>query len=358
MKIGIISMVSDNYGNRLQNYALQEVLTEMGNLVETLNNPWNDDYNPGKELVKSNVKKFIYGLTRKPARYERKINFDKFNNTFIKFSKFWLNLENDRKKAAEYYDLFICGSDQVWNSEAWEITGKYFADFADKKKRASYAASFGIENIIEDRKGEFKDYLLGMNYISVREQSGVNIVENLIGKKVNCHLDPTLLLSASEWNNVVGKSLKVNDKYMLCYFLGSVSEDFLSEIARYSKEMNIKIFSICNEQNATHNNVGPDEFVSLIRNAEFILTDSFHGTVFSIIYHKPFYTFSRKGVKQSMDTRVTSLLKLLGFEERFEPNYKELNQIFNVDFNKADEVLKKEKKKAMEYLSLVTKSSS
>ena len=354
MRIGIITMISDNYGNRLQNYALQEALIKIGNTVETLNNPWEDDYNKHKELIKQNIKKLFYILFRIPLRYKRKIKFDKFNNENIIFSNLWLNQEKDRRKANEYFDLFVCGSDQVWNSEAKEINGKYFAAFADENKRISYAASFGIESIMEERKEEFTNYLKGMKYISVREQSGIKIVEELTGNKAYCHIDPTLLLNASEWDAIATECPTNKERYIFCYFLGKPSQRILREIEKYKEKNKIKVYSISSEYDATHNNVGPEEFIALIRDAEFVLTDSFHGTVFSIIYQKPFYSFSRNGVKESMDTRILSLLDLSGLEDRFEPQMLDLEKIYKINFNDSKISLEKERKKAMKYLKMVS----
>lgn len=354
MKVGIITMVSDNYGNRLQNYALQQVLVGLGNRVETLNNPWEENYNYRKEWLKSNAKKIFYYITRKPVRYRRKLEFEKFNKRNIVFSNFWLNKSSDRLKAANFYDLFVCGSDQIWNSEAKEITGKYFADFAEMDKRASYAASFGIEEVVQSRKNEFFKYLKGLNYISVREQSGVEIVKSLTGRNAFCHLDPTLLLQADEWDKISSETMEDKQRCVFCYFLGRPSEKLLQVLNSYQIKYNVKVCSIFSEGNSTHNNVGPSEFVSLIKNSEFVLTDSFHGTVFSIIYHKPFYTFSRCGVKKSMDTRVTSLLEVLKLSERFEPKHLTIEGAPKIDYNKVDVLLNQERKKAIDYLTAIT----
>lgn len=354
MRIGIITMISDNYGNRLQNYALQSVLSRLGNSVETLNNPWNKKYNVYLEWMKFNIKRLLYIITKRPKRFKRRIIFERFNHDNIVFSKYWLNKGKDKIAANKYYDMFICGSDQVWNSEAAEIDGKYFANFAEHNKRASYAASFGIESIVKDRKKEFRQYLLGMKYISVREHSGERIVEELINQKASCHIDPTLLLSSIQWDEVADKYKVTNKKYVFCYFLGKPTENVLNKLRKYKKENNIDVLSIWNGNDGSHNNVGPGEFLSLIKNAEIILTDSFHGTAFSIVYHKLFYTFSRNGVRESMDTRVVSLLELLGLRDRFEPDNWNLCEGLKIDFHNADCILEKERKKAIEYLAEIT----
>lgn len=355
MKVGIITLISDNHGNRLQNYALQEVLTEIGNEVETLNNPWEDDYNPYIEKLNFNIKKLIYYVLRNPKRYIRKIRFDQFNRQNIKFSKFWLNKEVDRNKANQLYDIFICGSDQVWNSEAKEITGKYFADFANENKRASYAASFGIDSIVSSRKEEFARYLSGMKYISVREQSGVNIAREFTNNNIYCHLDPTFLLTAERWNKVVTDPIDIKEKYIFCYFLGKPAEKTLSEIRKIQKKKEIKVCLICNMFDSPFNNIGPEGFVSLIKNAEFVLTDSFHGTAFSIIYEKPFYTFARTGVNQGMVSRVKSILNILRLQDRFEPSMLEDKYIYNINFEECRSILREERKKSLDYLKIITK---
>lgn len=355
MRIGIITMVSDNYGNRLQNYALQNVLSELGNSVDTLNNPWNINYNVYLEWLKFNIKKFLFFITKRPERFKRRINFEKFNHDNISFSKYWMNKKKDRIAANQYYDMFICGSDQVWNSEAAEIDGRYFADFADYDKRSSYAASFGIEKIVDDRKEEFTRYLLGMKHISVREHSGEHIVEELVNRKVSCHIDPTLLLSSSQWDKIADQYKIANHKYIFCYFLGKPTEAILNRLREYEKETNIEVLSIWRGNDASHNNVGPGEFLALIKGADFVLTDSFHGTAISIIYHKSFYTFSRNGVRESMDTRVVSLLELLGLADRFEPTNWNLHDNSEIDFHDADCILENERKKATGYLIEITK---
>lgn len=356
MKICIITMISDNYGNRLQNYALQEVLKDLGHVVETIHNPWRKKYNISLEKCKFIIKKIIFYITKRPKRFKRKLNFEKFNDENIFFSRYWINKKKDRIKANKFYDLFVCGSDQIWNSEAEEIDGKYFADFADRKKRVSYAASFGIEYVVDERKKEFKKYLSEMEKISVREQTGSEVVEALINQRPECHIDPTLLLSKNKWDFIADKYKKPCEKYLFCYFLGKPTERILNFLNEYKKKNEkLNILSIWDREDGTHNNVGPGEFLGLIKNAEFILTDSFHGTVFSIIYHKPFYTFSRTGVKESMDTRVVSLLKLLELTDRFDPKNITLDGVEKIDFGKSKIILDREKKRAIEYIEGISK---
>lgn len=310
----------------------------------------------GDVIIMFLIKKIIFYITKRPKRFKRKLNFEKFNDENICFSRYWINKKRDRIKANKFYDLFVCGSDQIWNSEAEEIDGKYFADFADRKKRVSYAASFGIEYVVDERKKEFKKYLSEMEKISVREQTGSEVVEALINQRPECHIDPTLLLSKNKWDFIADKFKKPCEKYLFCYFLGKPTDHILNILNEYKKKNEkVNILSIWDRDDGTHNNVGPGEFLGLIKNAELILTDSFHGTVFSIIYHKPFYTFSRTGVKESMDTRVVSLLKLLELTDRFEPENITLDGVEQIDFGKSKIILDREKKRAIEYIEGISK---
>lgn len=353
MKVGIVTMISDNYGNRLQNYALQQVLKKIGNDVETLNNPWESSYNRYYHSFMSVLKTLIYRVTGKPIRYLRTIRFKNFNKKYIRFSKYWLNNNKDKNKAAEFYDMFVCGSDQVWNSQAKEIDGKYFASFASFDKRGSYAASFGINEVTPERADEFARYISGMKYISVREQSGLNIVQNLANRKAFCHLDPTLLLTSQEWDQIASEE-RSNEKYIFCYFLGTPSKELSQKIKKYASFHNLSIRILCDSINSPYNTCGPEQFISLIKNAEFILTDSFHGTVFSIIYEKPFYSFTRSGVKREMVSRIKSILDLLHMENRFEPRDLIETDIYNINYDVCNSLIVNERKKSLTYLKQIT----
>lgn len=353
MKVGIVTMISDNYGNRLQNYALQQILKKIGNDVETLNNPWEISYNRYYNFFMAAVKTLIYRVTGKPVRYLRTIRFKNFNKKYIKFSRYWLNKDKDINKAAEFYDMFVCGSDQVWNSEAKEIDGKYFASFASFDKRGSYAASFGINEVIPERTEEFSRYISGMKYISVREQSGLNIVQSLTNRKAFCHLDPTFLLTAQEWDQIASEE-QSKEKYIFCYFLGMPSKELIQKINNYAGFHNLSVRILCEFINSPYNTCGPAQFISLIKNAEFILTDSFHGTVFSIIYEKPFYSFTRNGVKREMVSRIKSILDLLHMENRFEPCDLIEKDIYNINYYICNSIIADERKKSLTYLKKIT----
>ncbi len=355
MKIAIITMVGNNYGNRLQNYALQEALKRIGAQTETLHNPWQESYNEFLYRIKFCIRRVLALVNWKRENVVREIKFKKFNQQYVRFSKLWLNNEKDRKKAANLYDLFLCGSDQVWNSDAKEINGKYFASFAPDEKKASYAASFGTDNIVEGRKEEFRNYLGGFSYISVRENSGVKIVNELINRKAEQHMDPTVLLKSEDWEKIEKKPEKIclKDDYLIAYVLGDHNSVMEEVVVKVAQKYSLKIIRLSEMGNLSSNveSVGPDEFIFLIHHAKCVITDSFHGTVFSILFHTPFFVFNRNGRGYEMSTRLESLLKIVGLEERFHPSKEECLLEKKIDFHMVDDVLELERKRSFEYLN-------
>ena len=226
MKIAIITLNGYfNYGNRLQNYALQRFLKILSkeSFSETV---WYERLNLkiGEKIVnyvnirdyilnKHNFRQFINS-----GRYMfdiiREYNFKKFSDKYIN-SVFDFEIKNDLN---ERYDYFIAGSDQIWNPH-WLKDETEFLQFADRNKRVAYAASFGVSEIKPDKVEQVKKGLEGINYISVREQAGAKIVKDLTGKDVPVLVDPTLLLTAEEWEKVMERPVwYCDEKYILVYF--------------------------------------------------------------------------------------------------------------------------------------------
>ncbi len=355
MKIAIITMISNNYGNRLQNYALQESLSKVGGCVETLHNPWLESHNEILYRIKRCVRRLLAVTDKKKKNVIRELSFAKFNKKYIKFSPLWLNKNKDRQRAAELYDLFICGSDQVWNSHAKEISGKYFADFASNHQKASYAASFGTDNICENRREEFQKYLSGFNHISVREKSGVKIVKELTDINAEQHMDPTVLLDKDDWEKIEKKPKRIslNSNYLVAYILGEDNSNMEAVISKISQKYNLEIIRLGEVCNPNAEIFSPDEFVYLLHHAKCVVTDSFHGTVFSIIFHTPFFTFGRKGVEGGMSTRLKSLVEILGLEKRFNPKMEQCNLEENIDFDDVDKTIEVERKRSFDYLNSI-----
>lgn len=362
MKIGIITITDgQNYGNRLQNYALQSTLEKLGVESETIYRKTFRDEQSLKICAKNIIKTFLGRYNPYPY-YIRKKKFNEFNKRYIKFSNYSIGFNKAPKDLKRDYDYFVCGSDQVWNPLIPIVIDDIengFAQFADYNQRIAYAASFGIKEIPEEFKSQFKKLLNGMKYISVREESGVNIVKNLIGKEVKHVLDPTLLLLKEEWLKVSEKPKWFNGKpFILTYFLGKPDTALSKYIMTIAKEKKLEIIDLSIEflsskeiSNKDYFSVSPSEFIWLINSCSLMLTDSFHGSVFSVIFNKPFRVFNRKSVEKgnNMGTRIETLFKV--FELNNYGNLKEeIDEVFKHNYKRYNEVIKIEQEKSIKYL--------
>lgn len=356
MKVGIITMISDNYGNRLQNYALQQSIKKLGAEIETFHNPFLYEYSEWKHILKKPIKTMLYSLSlKKRGLLKRENAFEKFNRKYITWSKFWLNNPKHTLKIDKCYDRVICGSDQIWNPESTNIDGRYFGTFVASKKRFSYAASFGLTEIPLQRRNEWTEYLNGMSQISVREEAGKQIVQELTQRICMRHLDPTLLLDEFEWRIVEHKpsNVDISRKYVLTYFLGKPNEEQQTYIQKIAESKKCTILELNNVEIPSLYSCGPAEFLYLIDHAECIFTDSFHGTVFSILFQKKFKIFERNGLINSMSSRIDNLLDILELENsgcRYEGEH---DEIMLPDYEATLHILQKEKEKSMSYLSQV-----
>ncbi|KRN50434.1 hypothetical protein IV49_GL002082 [Kandleria vitulina DSM 20405] len=341
-KIGIVTIIGDyNYGNRLQNYALYAVLKSLKYDVETIN----------FKYMNCNVKNRIKILFRDVVvflglgRYKRNKKFRDFNK-MIPFSK---NIYNNTKIEVDKYEYFVCGSDQVWNYHFNEFGDNTLLKFSQKEKNIAYAASYGVSSIPKEYE---EIYITGLNNfksISLREQDGQVLTEKLIGKKCPVVLDPTLLLSREEWDSLV-KSKIIKRKYILVYVLG----DKLKNIERLFGN-NFEIIYMNDRNNKDIYSCGPNEFLGLIKNAEFIITDSYHACIFSIIFEKKFAILDRMiNNKKHMEGRINTLLKMV------ELNSLKINSIDeivekdllnkNIDYDKCKKIINNEKDKSLKYL--------
>ncbi|MBF8807223.1 MAG: polysaccharide pyruvyl transferase family protein [Enterococcus lacertideformus] len=333
-KIGIVTLNGEfNYGNRLQNFALQLVLSEFNADVCTLEIKNSKFDKIKKEFWNGNIgcigdiyylsKKIISKLTfssiKKRKNYrlmqaEKLKIIEKFTKENIKVKKI------NRKHLNEFqsnYDLFIVGSDQVWNPNIIEFDSTHFLNFTAPEKRYSYSASFGVDELLNSPsllKEHYKNYLTQMSYISVREDSGTKIVEQLLHKTIDTAPDPTLLLNKNEWK----KALQIKDcerkPFILVYFVSEISEKILNKITDFAKKKNLEILQIMGDTFGEDRViVDPKQFVEMIYQAQYVFTDSFHGSVFSIIMETPFFVFKRTDNKGTY-TRIDSLVSKFNIE--------------------------------------------
>ena len=347
-KVAVLTINDDNnYGNRLQSYAVQEILKQYNLKVENIKNI--------EISMKHNIKKIIkifLNIDNQRKIQKRLKKFKEFNRN-INFSKYKINKKNVSNKINKTYDLFFTGSDQVWNPNFGRMSNIDFLTFAPKEKRNSFSASFGIDKIPNNMKEYYRKNLTDIRHISVREDKGKEIVEELTGRKdVEVLLDPTMLLTAEEWDKVSKKpkQLKFN-KYILNYFLGELSEERKKEINRLAKENQCEIINIL-DQNSPFYETGPSEFLYLEKNAFLVCTDSFHSCVFAILFNKPFIVFDRDDKNISMNSRIETLLNKFKLQDRkFDGKITDENLKFN--YEKAYKILDSEKAKVNKFLEKI-----
>lgn len=358
MKIAIITMSNGiNYGNRLQNYAVQEVLKSLGCDVETIRNFTNQknvDENSLKEKLKDLSAKINYMIPftniGKLKYILRERRFFDFNKKYIKQTKYSIDANNIPNDLNEKYDYFICGSDQIWNPE-FDINSEIdFLTFADKEKRIAFSPSFGVTKIEDSKKENYKNMINGIKFLSVREEAGAEIIRELTNRKSTVLVDPTMLLSESDWIKIEKKpKLDIRKNYILTYFLGKKDKNLAMKIDEISKIYDLDIINLLDEENKYIYSLDPSEFIWLIHNCKLIYTDSFHGTVFSMIFEKPFVVCERKDNLKSMNSRLDTLLKKFNLNNRKIENL-ELKSIFDINYEEKDDILEFEKEKSINYL--------
>ena len=340
MKLGIITLYgNNNFGNKLQNYALQETLRKISSSVKI------------NTIVSKDLRMFskIKGLFKKKSVItKRENNFIKFNN-YIYYDRDEVNMYFPKFKT--HYDIFIIGSDQVWNTSFEGKTRLFSGQINKSISKISYAASFGKQNIDEKYKKLYRKSLTSFSYISVREDRGKEIVEELTGRKdVEVLVDPTMLLTSEEWDKVSKKpTMLKTDKYILNYFLGELSEERKKEINRVAKENNCEVINIL-DKNSPFYECGPSEFLYLEKHAFLICTDSFHSSVFAILYDTPFLVFDREQKNLvNMNSRLETLLSKFKLEKR-KYNGKITKDDLVCDYKEAYKILEKERIKADKFL--------
>lgn len=313
-----------NAGASLQAYALTEYLRQLGHHVQII------DYKPdylsrhyslmtvGNPKYDRPLIREAYLLAKLPERLHgkyglRKRRYDAFRQEFLPLTRRYYSADELRAEPPQA-DVYFAGSDQIWNT--FFPNGKdpaFYLDFAPEGSiKASYAASFATEDIAEEWKPQVREWLSKLDFISVRESSGVRIVEELGIEKVTAVLDPVFLLSADEWRKIAAE--KPMPPYILVYdFDGNAQIE--QEAKRLAAQYSLKIAALQKLPYADIclTNAGPQEFVSLIADASYVLSNSFHATAFSLIFHRPFMVYDRK---EHINTRMRDLLALVGLSGR------------------------------------------
>jgi hypothetical protein len=368
MKVGLLTYHNTiNYGAALQTYASQKILTQLGadcEIIDYVNSHREKSYSIPKlavaELSKGNYKTALRMLLGWYLVNSRKKKFDAFLNKKLKKSKPYRSHEEILANPP-VYDRYIVGSDQVWNYEHNGNDTTYFLDFVkDKTKTASYSSSFGLEGIALDKQPAYKQALLSIKWLAVREDAGQKIIHDLTGRESTLVLDPVFLLDRKDWQDLSDKKVPCRKKYVLVYttnasdfksFVESTKYD-LSPYLTAKISRSTSIGDVVNPAVSIKYAVTPEEFLSLIANASLVLTSSFHCTALSIIFQKQFISFLAED--KGKNTRIESLLKHLGLSDRiYSPQLSpaEINRPINyTEANKKLDILKQ---KSIDYLKQV-----
>ena len=342
MRIGIITFHwATNYGAVLQSYALCRYLSDLGNNVQLI------DYYPRKykkTIPTSFMTKHLKLIPGRLKEISKEKQIEKFREKYLKRTEYF----SSRKKLASLdFDCYICGSDQIWNESFIQyaergMTYAYFLDFAKNDKiLASYAASFGTERYNEMLKPYVKKHLQRLDFVSVRENTGLDILADM-GIEDACIVpDPTLLLAKEDYEKLLVKN-KNENKYNFIYML----HGRLSDAEQIAKSLDTAENIICD-------NIGIEEWLTNIYYAEHIVTNSFHGTVFSILFEKPFTVALIK--KSGMNDRLITLLSRLGLENRISAdNSKAIDE--PIDWESVREKLDAFRQKGYNYLAQIINS--
>ena len=371
-KIGGLTWWRNNYGSILQAYALQKTLNAYEGVQYEIINQYSAKIASVSNLllkIKENglistAKRFMFRFGMKKLR-KRVASIEDFINSNLVVSSRIYNNETISDANADY-DAFICGSDQIWNPANVPLNSIYWLAFADtNKRRYSYAASIGINEATSDQCRIIRQNLVGYDGISCREDDGTALINKIMGKDV-CQtvLDPTLLADDELWENMSVKRI-IEPKYIFAYMLRGTKEDRkrIEEFAK-TKELTLVTIPFLDAENielydSKYGDIkvwdaSPEDFISLIRYAEFVFTDSFHCMIFSIRYQRPFFTFRKLGKAQM--SRILGLQAKLGTGSRMinsEMTVREIDGFPEIDWNKVRETLETERRKSRCYLDRI-----
>ncbi|HOQ06429.1 MAG TPA: polysaccharide pyruvyl transferase family protein [Clostridiales bacterium] len=352
MKAGILTFhYAHHYGAQLQAYALMRAIQLLGVDCGIINYVRKDNIE-GSSLFKkglspgavlSNLDTLLHYRSLK-KRHDR---FDSFVFNEMKLSEKFYGSYKELCDDPPAYDVYVCGSDQIWNPLIFSektYDPAFFADFARSGRRVAYAPSFGISSIPEDKREELAGYLAKFDCLSSREKQGEKIIREITGREAVTVLDPTLLLPAEEWSMLAaapgsagydspeasgGDSPGTGDGgplqtggYILCYFITDARK-YADYVGLVAEKYRLPVVSLCGSRRVVpqtkHKRLdcGPREFLGLFREASVVCTDSFHGTVFSLIFEKEFYSFeASKDPSKAVGSRQYNLLETTGLLSR------------------------------------------
>lgn len=356
MKTGTVTWISfRNFGTYLQAYALQKALFKLGCENKVIDDAKVVAAFPKKKFSPVRMLRSISWLCPKRAEFNRKsvlsaALYDDFKNTYIDLDKSWETME----ELAAAYDTFIAGSDQIWSPTSC-FDDFYYLGFTDAKKVA-YAPSLGTTVYPEDRVELARPFIEKFSSLSVREPQGAELLKDRFGLEAQVVADPTVLLTREDWESLTTQSHKEEKPYALCYFLtyNKAYVDYAREYCR-RRGLAMKLLVVRPEfvgLGADEVYTGPIGFLDAVRGTEAVLTDSFHATIFSMLFEKQFHTFKRfkDGSAASQNSRIENLLAKVGLTERFLDEASPMVEDSPIPYDKVAATIAEMRTESLDYL--------
>lgn len=329
MKAGLLTFhAAHHYGAQLQAYALYRAIARNGVEAEIIDYVRSDTmdakrlFRPVKSAVDV-LANLHTALHVKPLR-QRANRFERFVSEQMRLSPRSYRTYADLETTPPAYDVYVCGSDQIWNPTIYreqDFDPAFFAAFAPSGRKIAYAPSFGLPDMPLPHHAALRALIQGFSDLSVREHNGEKILSEVCGREAVTVLDPTLLLEAEEWQ-AIAVPTPASEPYLLCYFISDPAP-YATVVQTIAKRLKLRIVSLCGARRTVRGtrsavlDAGPREFLGLFSQAAFVLTDSFHGTIFSINFSRPFYTFAYTGSgKAKVSSRLDNILEILGLTAR------------------------------------------
>ena len=371
-KIAIVNRTNlKNYGSVLQVYALCESIKNLGYDSEIIWEAGNVSKNYDlriRKIISTGVKLLTHprliSSTFSNVKYvqqhaisEKTIEmFDRFVDLFVK-RKFYPVKKMKKNQVGEIYDKFVCGSDQVWCTTTTYVDPLMYLRFVPKEKRIAYAPSLGRNYIPSYNARQIRKYVNEIPYVSVREYTGKKLIRDLTGRDVPVVVDPTFLLHKLKWDEVKIEP-SINQEYFLCYFLSMPTQQTQEKILKYIEQtgkivvaLNSKLEFIEKKVQVIYPDCGPQEFIGYVSKANCVLTDSYHGMLFSVIYQRQFWSIEREYGEFDQSSRQLSVLKMLNLEDRYLKSKDSISEI-EIDYTVAMNKLQCEIEKSIQYIQI------
>lgn len=341
---GITFDHTTNYGSCFQAYALQKAIEGM--IIE--NERCEYRLIPILHLSPSRKPDFVQRIKNLFYRLHR-IQFRTFEDNNMKFAD--VNHVKELSLLNNAADGFVCGSDVIWNPDFTGRNGAYYLDFA-KKYKFSYAASFGKTELGPEDCEWIKEHLKSFDQISCRERSGVEIVKRCANRSAELVVDPVLLLTENDWNRLIEK--RRSDKYIFVYITHKIS-GLNAFVKVLHNKTGLKVIRSAFAPGQVINQriiqvQKPEEWLQLMRDAEYVITNSFHATAFSVLFHKKFFTFIRPGREKGINIRMNDFLEELNLGERMVSSVPDNPDLTDIDFTVADRRLESLRRESLHFL--------